>query len=182
MTETASKLYPAALPPNWIDLVKFHLASQSDLPALEWDGQYRHFRRIYAETFARMQQGISLMWLASLDGFVIGQLFVQMACERKELADGWQRAYIYSFRIRPSYQNYGLGTRLLTFVEQDLQKRKFRYAVLNVSKTNIRARALYERLGYEVIAHEPGVWSFQDDQGAWHSIEEPAWRMEKSLD
>ena len=33
------------------------MAERSDLPALEWDGEFSHFRIIYANAFTRMLQG-----------------------------------------------------------------------------------------------------------------------------
>lgn len=182
MTEIALPPRPADLPSDWVEQAEIRLAQQSDLPALEWEGQYRQFRRMYQETYARMLRGTSLMWLAYLEGYLLGQLFVQLNCDRKELADGNQRAYLYSFRIRAAFQRHGLGARMLLHTEQDLRDRGYHIATLNVAKMNLRARAFYERHGYEVIAHEPGIWSYQDEQGIWHTVEEPAWRMWKQLD
>jgi len=53
--------------------------------------------------------------------------------------------------------------------------------VLNVSRDNLDARRLYERLGYRVVAGDPGRWSYLDEHGIRHDVNEPAWRMEKKL-
>ena len=37
------------------------------------------------------------------------------------------------------------------------------------------------RRGYYVVAPEPGIWSYPDEKGVWHRVEEPAWRMEKKI-
>jgi ribosomal protein S18 acetylase RimI-like enzyme len=167
---------------QWLDQVEIRLANQDDLAGLEWDGEYKHFRRIYADAFHRMVQGLSLIWIAEIEPVgIIGQVFIQLVCDRAELADGEKRAYLYSFRVRPNYQDRGLGTLMMQIVEGDLHERGFQYVTLNVAKDNLRARKLYERRGFRVMAHEPGCWSYPDEKGVWHSVEEPAWRMEKCL-
>ena len=167
---------------NWLHRVRIRNMQESDLPGLEWDGEYTHFRKLYADAYARMQKKLAVHWVADLPGEgLIGQVFVQLTCDRPELADGYQRAYLYSFRIRPAYRNHGLGSMIMEAVENDLRRRHFRSVTLNVAKDNSGALRLYQRRGYLVIAHEPGIWSYPDEEGIWHHMEEPAWRMEKYL-
>lgn len=167
---------------RWLQQVEIRHLTRDDLSALEWDGEYSHFRRVFQAAYKRTQRGLSLLWVVDLPGTgIIGQVFVQLVCDRKELADGFTRAYLYSFRIKPLYRGIGLGSRMLQHVERALMKRGFRFLTLNVAKTNQRARRLYERLGYYVTAHEPGCWSYPDHNGVWQRVEEPAWRMEKKL-
>ena len=167
---------------TWLDKVKIRHVQQEDLPALEWEGEYAHFRRLYADAYARASHGRSILWVADLpEAGIIGQVFVQLSADRLELADGKQRAYLYSFRVRPEYRSQGLGTRMLQRVERELRNRGYRWITLNVAKDNPRARLLYERNGFNVVASEPGIWSYPDEQGDWHTVEEPAWRMEKFL-
>jgi ribosomal protein S18 acetylase RimI-like enzyme len=162
--------------------VKIRTITENDLPALEWEGEYTHFRRVYAEAFHRMLRGQSVLWIAELpDVGVVGQVFIQLNCDRPELADGVRRAYFYSFRVRKQYRSKGVGSKIMAFVEEDLRRRGFQYITLNVARDNPRAQRLYIRQGYHVIAPEPGIWSYQDDKGIWHRVEEPAWRMEKAL-
>lgn len=167
---------------SWVDAVIVRLVEETDLPAMEWDGQYSHFRRVYAEAYHRQQRGLSLLWVAELPGTgLVGQVFIQITCDRPELADGEERAYLYSFRVRDGYRDHGLGSRIMDIVENDLRMRGFSYVTLNVARDNPRAQQLYVRRGYRVIAPEPGVWSYPDEKGVWHRVEEPAWRMEKEL-
>ena len=88
---------------------------------------------------------------------------------------------MYGFRIRPAYRSLGVGTRMINFIENDLRQRGYRLLTLNVAVNNPRARNLYSRLGFVVVAHEPGIWSYLDDEGRRKWVEEPAWRMEKHL-
>jgi ribosomal protein S18 acetylase RimI-like enzyme len=157
-------------------------ARKNDLPALEWDGEFRHFRLVYANAYDRMVKGTSMIWIAELpiEG-LIGQVFLQLVSDRPELSDGWQRAYLYSFRIKPLYQNNGLGTQMVKVVEDYLLSKHFTRITLNVAKDNLGAIRLYQRLDYHIVAEEPGVWSYPDDEGKWHTVIEPSWRMEKEL-
>ncbi len=155
---------------------------QSDLPLLEWDGEYAHFRRLFMDAYHRMCQERAVVWVATSENNVmLGQLFIQLTSNQIELADGFFRAYMFGFRVKPQFRQMGVGTLLLLKAEQDLAGRFFHRVSLNVVKNNWRARQFYERHEYEVLAADPGKWSYQDNEGIWHDIEEPAWRMEKSL-
>jgi ribosomal protein S18 acetylase RimI-like enzyme len=157
-------------------------ATQTDLPALEWDGELTRFRRLYAEAYERAEAGDAVIWVAELPGGgVVGQLFVSFRSGRPELSDGLTRAYIYGVRVRSTYRNQGIGTHLMHTVEADLARRGFRYATLNVGRENPDACRFYERLGYRVVAPEPGRWTYEDENGICHEVHEPAWRMEKPL-
>jgi ribosomal protein S18 acetylase RimI-like enzyme len=165
-----------------VDQIIVRHVTKEDLPAMEWNGEYTHFRRVYADAYQRMQRGQSLLWVAELPGVgLVGQVFIQFICDRPELADGVERAYFYSFRVRSEHRDKGLGSRIMDEVEEDLRQRGFLYVTLNVARDNPRAQQLYIRRGYYVVAPEPGIWSYPDENGVWHRVEEPAWRMEKLL-
>jgi ribosomal protein S18 acetylase RimI-like enzyme len=171
---------PGITDPSFSSL-KIRSAVEEDLPALEWDGEYRHFRRLYRDIFRSAQRGEAILWVAELEGQVIGQLFVQLSSGRPELADGLQRAYIYGFRVRTVYRDKGVGTRMMQAAEADLIQRGYQVVTLNVNRDNPGARRLYERLGYRVVAAEEGRWSYIDDRGIRREVHEPAWRMVKRL-
>ncbi len=155
---------------------------REDLPALEWEGEYTHFRRLYWDIYQSARRGEAILWVAELKrAGIIGQLFVQLNSARAELADGASRAYIYGFRIRPEYRNQGLGTLMLEVTETDLVNRGYRWAVLNVNRDNPDARRLYERIGYQIVAMEAGRWTYLDENGVRREVNEPAWRMEKAI-
>jgi len=162
--------------------VVIRLAVKSDLPAMEWDGEFKHFRNVYANAFTRMQQGTSMIWVAEVPGYgLIGQVFIQLICDRPELADGWQRAYLYSFRIKPEFRDKGLGSCMVRVIEDYLLSRRFTRLTLNVARENTNAIRLYRRLNFQIVGEEPGVWSYPDDKGVWQTVREPSWRMEKLL-
>ncbi len=155
---------------------------ESDLPALEWEGEYQHFRRLYAEHYEASKAGTTLIYVAETStGLMIGQVFLLLDSRNKDVADGRHRAYLFSFRIKPAYRNQGLGSYMLNYVENQLLLRGYIIVRLNVAQDNPKARALYERRGYQVIGLSSGVWQYQDDQGVWQTMREPAWKMIKRL-
>jgi ribosomal protein S18 acetylase RimI-like enzyme len=167
---------------GWLANVKIRPAIEADLPAMEWDGEYIHFRRLYRQIFDNVSKDSALIWIADLlDVGLIGQLFVQLLSARIELADGSGRAYVYGFRIKPVYRSSGLGRAMLEFVENDLHQRGYLYLTLNVGKDNPSAISFYQRLGYRIVADEPGLWSYIDHLGNRRDVHEPAWRMDKEI-
>jgi ribosomal protein S18 acetylase RimI-like enzyme len=169
-------------PQKLLELITIRQALRSDLPALEWDGEYIHYRRLYADSFDQVEKGQAILWVADFNGSgIIGQLFVQFNSQRRAIADGSYRAYIYAFRVRPTYRGFGIGTRIIQTAEDDLNRRGFHRVCLNVARDNLKARYLYERLGYHIVAAEPGEWSYLDHLGRLQQVHEPAWRMEKDI-
>ena len=155
-------------------------AGKRDLPALEWEGEFSHFRHIFAEAYRLQALGDVIMWVVDLPDYgLIGQLFIQLYGPNQIQTSKTKYAYIYGFRIRPDYRGIGIGSRLLKSVESDLDGRGFKRISLNVARDNGAARRLYEKEGYRVVAPEPGIWSYLDDKGRRRFVNEPAWRMEK---
>ncbi len=157
-------------------------AEDADLIAMEWDGEYSHFRRLFADTYQQAELGLAKIWVAELDHTgLIGQLMVSLKGNRPELADGKTRAYVFGFRVRPAYRNLGIGGMIMQTVENDLWQNGYQFVTLNVARTNHAARRFYERSGYFVVGDEPGNWSYLDQYGQRHDVHEPAWRMEKRI-
>lgn len=169
----------SSLPPGY----RVRPLASPDAGALEWEGEYIHFRRLYSLAFERAAAGRSVLWgIESPAGQLVGQVFVLLQAQHDPMtADGATRAFIHSFRIRPQYRNQGLGSGLLSYAEQDLQARGFRWVNLNVAEDNPGALRLYERMGYTAIERISGHWSFIDHEGNQRHLHEPGWRMAKQL-
>ncbi|MBN2547871.1 MAG: GNAT family N-acetyltransferase [Anaerolineales bacterium] len=171
----------------WLAGLKVRLLVEADLPALEWGGEFTHFRRLYQEIYRAMLQGRVLMWVAErrsdppVQEEIIGQVFVQLNSSRADMADGARRAYIYSFRVKPEYRGYGVGACMLQTTERDLIQRGYLWATLNVAQDNPAGLRFYERYGYRMIGDDPGRWTYIDHQGSRREVIEPAFRMEKRL-
>lgn len=161
--------------------VTFRFAEKSDLPKLEWFGQYSHFRTLIRRAYREQLRGRRLMLLADVSGFPVGQIFIQLESNNDTVADGYMRAYLYSFRVMEMFQGHGIGSRLLSEAESLLIKHQFQYATLSVAKNNERAFRLYRRSGYRVFGEDPGDWNYVDHRGITHYVHEPCWMLEKKL-
>ena len=155
---------------------------KADLPGLEWDGEYTHFRKLYQQHYESSLGGNTLIWVAvNTDGEIIGQVFLLLLSKQRELADGVFQAYLFSFRIKPAYRDQGLGGFMLEMMEDYLRERGFRFLRLNVARANPLARHMYEKHGHRMIGPDPGFWRYQDQDGEWQTCREPAWKMIKKL-
>ncbi len=168
---------------NWLDQIVIRHLRPDELTALEWDGAYSHFRRVYARALQRAQNGLAVLWVAVDEAeTLIGQVFVLLNSEfDPQLANGEDRAFIHSFRVRPEFRSRGLGERLLQVTEADLVARKFKIVGLNVADDNSAARRFYERHGYRPVMKVSGEWSYTDHLGAERDVKEPGWRLIKNL-
>lgn len=170
-------------PRDWkSDLIIRHITSK-DLAALEWEGEYTHFRRVYNQVYNRMRHGLALMWAAEQRPMgIIGQAFVQFTQSSKiTQPDVQDHAYVHSFRVKPKYRHKGIGTALMNTLEDDLIKRGFITVSLNVSRSNDYAGRFYARRGYTIQESVSGEWTYYDHKGVLKHQNEPGWRMFKQL-
>lgn len=156
-------------------------ATEADLRALEWEGRFKHFRRLYRRAMEEANHGRRVLLVAEIDDQIIGQLFVQLESRAGRLADGNTSGYLYSFRVRPEHRNRGVGSALLLRAEKTLRDRGFQRAVIAVAKENEKARRMYEKHGYQFVADDPGEWSYLDHEGNLRRVSEPAEIMQKLL-
>ena len=82
------------------------------------------------------------MYVAAHAGEVVGFLVLNMR--------GAFVGYIQTVALREDWRGRGLGSRLIAFAEERIL-RDAPNVFMCVSSFNTRARALYERLGYEVV-------------------------------
>jgi ribosomal protein S18 acetylase RimI-like enzyme len=162
--------------------VTIRLAEKSDISKLEWYGQFIHFRYVLRRAYREQERGRRFMLVADCNGFPIGQVFIQLSSTNTRVADGKNRAYLYSFRVMEMFQGHGIGTKLLKEAEKMLVERGFRSATLSVTKTNTDAMRLYQRHGYRIFSEDPGRWDYIDHRGITQYVEEPCWVLEKFLD
>lgn len=157
-------------------------ATPEDLPALEWDGKYRHYRRLFARAMDEAENGRRILLLAEAGDQITGQIFIQLATRSSFATRGVRSGYLYAFRVKRAYRGQGVGSLLLREAEARLGERGFGRSVISVAKGNRAARRLYERHGYRVFAEDSGEWSYVDHQGVVRNVSEPAYVMEKQLD
>ena len=102
--------------------------------------------RTYDNCLESLRKGPAEIYVAIDGDEVRGFICLMMA--------GALVGYIRIICIDPGYRGHGLGTQLVAFAE-DRIFRESPNVWLFVTSFNTRARALYERLGYEVIGEVP---------------------------
>ena len=161
--------------------ISIRSATAADLKALEWDGEYTHYRRLFQRALEEARHGRRVLLLAEMEGVLVGQIFVQLNTRASFSTRGVPSGYLYAFRVKPAYRNLGVGSRLLHEAEANLSARGCRRAVISVAKRNLAAKRLYERAGYQVFTDDPGEWSYLDHLGQLREVREPAFVLEKWL-
>lgn len=156
-------------------------ATESDLEALEWEGEYTHFRRAYSYAMAEAKRGRRLMLIAEAGETIVGQIFVQLAITSSMGKGNGPAAYFYAFRVKPSYQNQGVGTRLLHEAEERCRNKGLKRLLISVSKNNHSAQRLYARFGFVHVDEDTGRWSYVDHEGQTRAIVETSLVFEKQL-
>lgn len=156
-------------------------ADERDLLALEWDGEYTRFRRLYQEAMQEARKGKRAILVAEVGDLIVGQLFVNFHSTWRKSYFGQRTGYLHSFRVKPDFRNQGVGRTLIAQGERILKQRGFNKAVISVAQTNEAALRLYKSLGFEVIREDPGRWSFMDHHNQIHHVIEPAYILRKSL-
>ena len=142
----------------------------ADLDRL-FDDRSRPFGEDWLERQAR---DIVYIAVAVLDGTPVGRIgldFTQLAPDT---------AYLWSAHVEANFQSRGIGTAIFQHLEQMAQARGFRRIRLEVNKDNLRARQLYERLGYEVFDEGIGRWRYRD-RDRMVEVAEDNWLMRKIL-
>jgi ribosomal protein S18 acetylase RimI-like enzyme len=161
--------------------LRIRQATELDLPALEWDGDYIHFRRVYREAMKEVRKGRRVIFVAETDNQLIGQIFVNLHSTWRNSMIGLRTGYLHSFRVKPEYRNRGVGRQLILTAESVLAEHGFHRVVISVAKSNEGALRLYQNLGYEKFRDDPGRWSFLDHNNQVQHISEPASILRKSL-
>jgi len=71
--------------------------------------------------------------------------------------------FINTLAVRPDSQGKGIGTHLLFHTEGKARSMHYAKCALTVDERNLRARLLYERLGYQVVEVMSPRWSGRPD-------------------
>lgn len=156
-------------------------ASEEDLPALEWDGEFTRFRRLYKDAMREAKKGRRIILVAEIGNDVIGQLFVNFHSTWRNRFLGKRTGYLHSFRVKPAFRSRGIGRSLIATAESMLKQRGYNRSVISVAQSNEAALKLYQDLGYQVYRKDPGQWSFMDHRNQVHHISEPAFILQKNL-
>src|SRR6188508_3179209 len=92
--------------------LKIRHCARQDLPQLEWFGLYTEHRQLIDEAFRRQQAGEVVMLVADLDGFPVGQAWLDLSAQAADSV-----GVIWAVRVFPLLRNHGIGTRLMLAAE-----------------------------------------------------------------
>lgn len=144
---------------------------------LEWQGGI-DLRSFYQAQWDRHSYGEATVLVVDWNTFPIAQaaIYWQGKPTHPGLPD------IQSFRVFPAFRGMGIGSKLLDACEDTVAARGYNEVSLSVGIENPRARALYERRGYEA-AGEPyfDEWNYLDARGELQIIGETILDLIKRL-
>jgi len=142
--------------------------TRPELPAVE-----REFAEAHAGKHARrlswQERGEATYLIAWLGEQPLGQLLVRWnGAERDDVPAALrERPYLEDAAVPPAWQSRGIGTRLFAAAHALARARGCGEVGLAVGVENVRARALYVRLGYREADIAPFrlTWSYTDAEG-----------------
>lgn len=110
-----------------------------------------------------IEQGDDEWVVATVDGEVVGWIVPRWHGKRTHL----EYPIMEDLYVKESWRGHGIGTAIIHFVEEEATRRGHPKIGIAVNPTrNARARALYERLGYEHTggdAYLDGVYDGDED-------------------
>lgn len=157
--------------------VALRLCEESDLPKLEWSGTFTDQRELIRRAFERKQEGEVEMVVADIDGFPVGQIWIDFSKVRNE-----HTAVLWALRVLPNLQNKGIGTKLITRAVEMSREKGASIAEIGVEKDNPKAKRLYEGLGFRVVGDNVDEWEYTTPDGERRRERAMEWIMEKHLD
>ncbi|GAA2542378.1 hypothetical protein GCM10010435_07540 [Winogradskya consettensis] len=92
-------------------------------------------------------EGVQLRTVVA-EGVEVG--WVWSGVSQRSPGMGW----LHNIEIDPAFRSRGYGSLVIAAVQQELARRGLRSIGLNVHGYNVRAMALYQRLGFEVLAQQ----------------------------
>jgi ribosomal protein S18 acetylase RimI-like enzyme len=101
---------------------------------------------------------VEYLAVRSPDGAIVAKGGIDYT-EHKGAGTMWQLA------TQSKLQSRGIGAKLIKEMERHIRARGITTAVVGVEDNNLRARALYERLGYEQSGRVHASWESMDANG-----------------
>ena len=151
----------------------FRTAIESDLPKLEWFGQFFEHRQIIGEAFGAQRRGEGLILVAAVDDFPVAQLWVRLPPSR--LPRFW------AFRVMQPLQGLGIGSHLLRLGEKVLISLRFASCEVGVEKSDVAVRRLYEKMGYRLTHGQIEGYSYVTPNGEVRTGKADQWILQKKL-
>jgi ribosomal protein S18 acetylase RimI-like enzyme len=103
-----------------------------------------------------LSMGMQLWGIYGALGFVrFVRKVLPLAFVREANADEY---FINTLAVSHDFQGQGIGTHLLSYAEHKARKMHYNQCALSVEMSNLRARYLYERIGYRVVETSKFAW------------------------
>ncbi len=126
----------------------------------------RSILKIEEESFS---EGERYSWFV-FEYFLIFKKGILLVAETNDDIIGYSLGYmenkseghIVSIAVKKAYRNKGIGTILMTNIENELKSRGANLVKLEVSVDNYNARRLYEKLGYKNVKVLPKYYGNRD--------------------
>ena len=158
---------------------------EADLQQLEAGNPSPGSTRYHDRRFERQQQGASTFLIAWADGVPIGTgEILWHGCAAPEVHQRYPDCpELNGLHVWPDKRrSHGTGTAIIGAAEALARDRGCQQIRLGIDDDNLRAAALYQRLGY----HEVGLryldrYYYLDDHGHRHDIADPARFLVKQL-
>ncbi|MFJ3908227.1 GNAT family N-acetyltransferase [Streptomyces vinaceus] len=148
--------------------------THEDLPSCGWAGDALHVRQL-ADQIRRAEAGeIDYLAVCTPVGLPVAVGGIDYTV-RPGAGTLWQLG------VHPALRSCGIGTLLIRSAEQWIAARGLTRAELGVEEDNPRARALYERLGYQAFGREPDSWDVVAEDGSVRRYETMCALMCKDL-
>ncbi len=148
--------------------------TKADLPLIAWSGGPSHLRSVAAALDRATSGDIEYLAVRAPGGQPVSKGGIDYTAQEDAGA-------IYQLATVGELQSLGLGTRLISEAEVRIRRRGLRLAVIGVEDNNLRARALYERLGYRACGHERTSWEREDANGIVSTYETEIVLLKKQL-
>lgn len=111
-------------------------------------------QRAWSEAeFSAMLLAKNALSITCDEGFALGQFLLD-------------EAELFLIMTEPKHRSQGVGQRMLALFEEQAFKNEVRRIILEVSATNIAARALYTSTGYQEIAVRKNYYTFPNGSQA----------------
>jgi ribosomal protein S18 acetylase RimI-like enzyme len=149
--------------------------SIGDLHRIAWSGTRRHVEAV-GENLSRAASGqTECLAVRSPDG-------TPVALGAIGYGEAAGVGTIFQLSTHEQLRGLGLGTLLISAAEGRIKRRGVSVARLGIEEDNPRARALYERLGYQVSGRRPASWEDERDDGTLFLYETVVTELDKPLE
>jgi ribosomal protein S18 acetylase RimI-like enzyme len=145
-------------------------------------------REVHARRIGSQHTGGSTYFIAWLGDRPVGHTVVRWGGSQNPLlatpgSPPPVHPYIEGLAVHYAYRSRGIGGQIIEAAESESRRRGHREIGLAVNVENVRARALYARLGYRDlgVSEFPNIWSYRDDAGQRHVEVESCIYLVKTL-